>query len=70
MDGAAKEGDELIDGGGVVGDGLGGAEPAGARHRGELGSGEGQCLLGQILGQFGGLAGGSGEVPAVGEEGR
>lgn len=57
-DGPAKEDDEPIDGGGVVCDGLGGAEPAGARHRGELGSGEGQCLFGQILGQFGGLAGG------------
>jgi hypothetical protein len=67
-DGVAKEGGELIDGGCVVGDGLGRAEPAGTRRCGELGSGEGQCLLGQILGQFDGLVGGSGEVPAVGEE--
>jgi Type III restriction enzyme, res subunit len=37
-DGVAKKGGELIDGGCVVGDGLGGAEPAGTRRCGELGS--------------------------------
>lgn len=67
-DGAAEEADEPINGGCVVGDGLGRAEPASARHRGELDSGEGQCLLGQVLRQLSGLAGGLGEIPAVGQE--
>lgn len=59
-DGATEEGDESIDRGCIVGDGLSWIESSGAWLRGELDPGEGQRLFSQIVRQFSGLAGGPG----------
>jgi hypothetical protein len=42
------------------------AEPADAGQRGELGSGEGQFLLGEVFSRLRGVAGGLGEMPSAG----
>lgn len=56
VDGTAEEGDQSLDGRGISGDALGRAEAARAGLPGQLGSGEGQRLFGQIFRQPGGVA--------------
>jgi hypothetical protein len=64
----SRWGDEPINRVCVAGDGPGRAEPADAGQRRELGSGEGQFLLGQVFRRLRRVAGGLGEMPSAGDE--
>jgi hypothetical protein len=65
----SRWGDEPINRVCVAGDGPGRAEPADAGQRRELGSGEGQFLLGQVF-RLRGVVGGRGDTPSGGRDRR